>query len=240
MTIYSIHTTGLRWEYLCLIAGTILILLDVFWDREFNPLVFYVLMALLFIIPLYSSFSEPIMKAWASIPICYIIFLGMYVLNIVRGGADVKCLIVLSIMFPIYPQFFGFPLINVPEAAMSQIFVYSISVLFLAAILAIPVIFYFMFRNIRDRNISKRMFSGHMMLISDAEGADVWPLEDIVDGELSHIKIPDEEEIDGIYTRLKEAGHEKVWVTPMIPFIVMITAAVAILTLIGNPLFLIV
>lgn len=239
ITSYSIYHTGFRWEYLCLAAGTAMILLDLFWDREFNPLLYYSLMALLFIVPLYLGMSEPMVKAWASIPICYVIFLGMYVLNIVRGGADVKCLIVLSIMFPIYPQFFGFPFIDVPDTIMSQVFVYSISVLFLAALMTIPVIVYFIIRNAKNTGFSKRMFTGYSMSIAEAEGSDVWPLEDVVDGELTTIKIPDEEEIGPIYERLKAAGHENVWVTPMIPFIIMITVAVIVITLVGNPLFLI-
>lgn len=236
---YSIYLTGFRWEYICLAAGTAMILLDILWEKEFNPILFYLLMAVLFIVPLYSNMSEDIMKAWASIPLCYIIFLGMYLFNIVRGGADVKCLIVLSIMFPVYPTFFGLPLITIPDTIMSQIFVLSISVLFIAAIMAIPVIFYFISRNIKHKDYSKRMFSSYTMKISDAKTSDVWPLEDIVDGDLTHIKIPEEDEIPMIYDRLTEAGYENVRVTPMIPFIIMITIATAIVILIGNPLFLI-
>ena len=236
-TAYSIYTTGFRWEFACLAAGTALILLDVLLDKEVNPLILYSAMALLFVVPLYSNMSEDIFRAWASVPLCYLIYVGMYLLGIVRGGADAKCLIVLSIMFPLYPQFLGMPLIEVPGTAFSQIFVFSISVLFVAAVMVIPVAVYFAARNIRGGNISKRMFSGYRMDISKAENSDVWPLEDVVDGVLTPIKLPKEEDVDGIYIRLKEAGHNEVWVTPMIPFIIMITAAAALLVLIGNPLF---
>jgi preflagellin peptidase FlaK len=236
-TVYSIYTTGFRWEFACLAAGTALILLDVLLDKEVNPLILYSAMALLFVVPLYSNMSEDIFRAWASVPLCYLIYVGMYLLGIVRGGADAKCLIVLSIMFPLYPQFLGMPLIEVPGTAFSQIFVFSISVLFVAAVMVIPVAVYFAARNIRGGNISKRMFSGYRMDISKAENSDVWPLEDVVEGVLTPIKLPKEEDVDGIYIRLKEAGHNEVWVTPMIPFIIMITAAAALLVLIGNPLF---
>ncbi|MCL1811139.1 MAG: prepilin peptidase [Methanomassiliicoccaceae archaeon] len=237
---YSIYLTGFRWEYVCLAAGTAMILTDILWDKEFNPFVFYFAMAVLFIVPLYPNMSEDIFRAWASVPLCYLIFVGMYVLRIVRGGADVKCLIVLSILFPMYPQFFWSPLIEIRDALFSQIFVFSISVLFIAAVMVIPVAVYFAVRNAREGRFTKKMFSGYTMSISGAESSDVWPLEDIIDGRLTPIKIPQEEDISGIYDRLREAGQENVWVTPMIPFIVTITAATAILALIGNPLFFIV
>jgi len=237
--IYSVHLTGFRWEYACLAAGTAMILLDIFWEKEFNPLVFYSVMALLFIVPLYNNMSEDVFRAWASVPLCYLIYVGMYLLSIVRGGADTKCLVVLSIMFPVYPRFLGMPLIGIPDAVIGQIFVFSISVLFIAAVAAIPVAVYFAVRSAREGGVSRRMFSGYRMPVSRAENAHVWPMEDVADGELIAIKIPEEDDIADIYLRLKEAGHETVWVTPMIPFIILIAAATAAVALIGNPLFLI-
>ena len=236
---YSVHLTGFRWEYVCLAAGTTMILIDIFLDREFNPLIYYTLMALLFIVPLYQNMSGAVFRAWASVPICYLIYVGMYFLGIVRGGADAKCLIVLSIMFPMYPRFLGLPAIDLPDNPFSQVFVFSLSVLFFAAVMVIPIVMYYAVRNARESGFSRKMFSGYRMDLSRAESADVWPLEDIIDGERRSIKIPKDEEMENIYARLREAGHDDVWVTPMIPFIVLITAAAAVLMVIGNPLFLI-
>ncbi|MDR1690682.1 MAG: hypothetical protein LBR42_02405 [Candidatus Methanoplasma sp.] len=238
LIIYSVHTTGFRWEYICLAAGVSMILLDILSGREFNPLVFYAVMALLFIVPLYPNMSEDVMRAWASIPLCYLIYVCMYILRIIRGGADVKCLIVLSISFPIYPQLFGLPLIDIPGYAINQ-YVFSISVLLVASLFTIPIIVYFVLKNAKAGVYTKRMFSGYRMDISDAERSDVWPLEDIIDAKLTRIKIPDDEKIPEIYARLRNEGCGTVWVTPMIPFIIMITIAVVVVTLVGSPLFLI-
>jgi len=237
---YSIYLTGFRWEYACLAAGTVMILLDIFLDREFNPLIFYFLMAVLFIVPLYGNLSDDVFRAWATVPVCYIIFVGMYFLGVVRGGADTKCLITLSIMFPIYYTFFGLPVISIPAGLFSQMFVFSIMALFIAAVLVIPITLYLAVRNAVKGEVSRKMFSGYRMSISQAEKANVWPLEDIVEGVLKHTKIPKEEDMKVIYARLREAGRENVWVTPMIPFIVLITIAVVVLFIFGNPLFLIV
>lgn len=237
---YSVYLTGFRWEYACLAAGTALILLDILSDREFNPFLYYALMAVLFIAPLYHNMSDDIFRAWASIPLCYLIYVGMYFLGVVRGGADVKCLIALSVMFPIYPCFFGLPVIDTPDNPFSQIFVFSISVLFVAAVMTTPLMVYFAARNSKGNAPLGKRFSGYRMAVSQAENANVWPLEDVIDGRLAPIKVPAEEDMGGIYSRLREAGYENVWVTPMIPFIVQITAATALLILVGNPLFLIV
>lgn len=237
LVIHSIYLTGFRWEYLCLIAGTAMILLDLFSDKEFNPLVFYLIMGILFIVPLYSNMSEDIMRAWATIPVCYAIFLGMYMFNIVRGGADAKCLIVLSMMFPMYPHFFGLPIIGVPDTVVSQVFVASISILFLAAVMTALMAVYFFAKNVKAKDYSKKMFSGYSMKLTDARSAKVWPLEDAVNGETISISIPDDSDICEIYDRLAEAGYENVRVTPMIPFIIPIAIATFVIIILGNPLF---
>jgi preflagellin peptidase FlaK len=234
----SIYLTGFRWEYICLAAGTVMIIIDILWDKDFNPLLYYPAMALLFIVPILLNMSDDIMKAWASVPLCFLIYVAMYYIRIVRGGADVKCLIVLSITFPMYPHFLGLPLFGIPNNFFPQVFVTSISILFTAALMVIPIVLYFIAKNAKKERFSKRIFSGYRMELSKAESSDVWPLEDIVDGKLVYIKIPDEEDTAEIFSRLREAGREDVWVTPMIPFIIMITAATAIVILIGSPLFL--
>jgi len=239
-TVYSINETGFRWEYLLLILGVLMIIIDMLWDREINPFLFYFSLALMFIIPLYGKLSDPVMAAWATIPICYIIFLGFYVLDVVRGGADTKCLITLSIMFPLYPYAFGLPLIEVPEGTASQILAFPISVFFIAGLMMIPLIFYFIVRNLReDGKVCRRAFHGYRMEIKKAKGSHVWPLEDVEDGKEVFIGVPQDEEMPQIYSRLEDAGYERIWVTPMIPFLIPIAMAVVFLFTIGNPLFLI-
>lgn len=235
---YSVYNTGFRWEYICLTAGTAMIIMDILYDRD-NHFIYYALMALFFIVPFYNNMDNDLFRAWISIPLCYMIYVGMYLFKIIRGGADAKCLITLSIMFPLYPSFLGLPTIDIPINGMSQIFVCSISVLFIAAVLTTPMVLYIALRGAKENGLSGRIFSGYRMDISKAENSDVWPLEDMIDGKLVSIKIPDEEDMSDIYARLREAGYENVKVTPMIPFIVLITAALAVLVLLGNPVFLI-
>jgi preflagellin peptidase FlaK len=234
----SIYLTGFRWEYIFLAAGTVMILIDILWDKEFNPLIFYGAMAVLFVVPLFPNISEDIMLAWASVPLCFIFYVGLYYAGIIRGGADVKCLIALSIMFPIYPQFLGLPLISIPNNFFPLLFVCSVSIMFIAALMVTPLVLYFIAKNAKKKKKKKRTFTGYRMEISEAERSSVWPLEDIVDGNLVSTKIPKDDDTAEVYSRLREAGREDVWVTPMIPFVIMITAATAFVILIGSPLFL--
>ena len=237
--LYSVLETGFRIEYILLTIGTLLLMVDILWNGDFNPFVFYFIVAVLFIVSLFGNMSDPVMIAWASIPLCYLMFLGMYMFNIIRGGADVKCLITLSVMFPVYPVFFGFPLIDVPMDAASQIFVFSLSALFVAAVMVIPVLFYFIFRNLKNGKLTRKTLHGYWMNIEKAKQAKVWPIEDIEDGESVFINIPHDEDIPMIYERLEGEGRTDVWVTPMIPFLIPVLFSVLFLVIVGNPLFLI-
>ena len=239
-TVYSILETGFRGEYLLLVIGTALILLDLFIEKDFNPFLFYFLLAVLFILALYGNLSDSVMAAWATIPLCYLIFMGLYIFDIIRGGADAKCLIVLSIMFPIYPLMFGMPLIEISDTLMSQIFVFSIMTLFIAALITIPMMLWFFLRSAAKGEFCRKAVHGYKMKLDKAKTSKVWPIEDIENGEKVSIAVPEDEKVDEIYSRLEEAGYDEVWVTPMIPFLIPVTAAVIFLIVVGNPLFLIV
>lgn len=234
---YSILEYGFKWEYFCLAIASLMALLDILWDRNKFVLLFYLTLALLFVIPLYYLSGDPLQLAWASIPVCYLLYVGMYIFGIIKGGADVKCLISLSMMFSIYPAFLTFPLIEISSSPISDIFVFSISALLLGAIMSCFIVIYYIIVNCKEGNKDRKMFTGYMMDISKAEHSHVWPIEDVVDGEIVSICVPQEEQ--EVFQRLKEAGCERVWVTPMIPFIIPITIATVFLIFVGNPLFLI-
>lgn len=174
--------------------------------------------------------------ACASVLLTYLALLGMYYLGIVRGGADVKCLIVLSFSMPVYPEMFaGY---SGTVWFLRTVFPPSISVLFLASILSVSFCAAYCF----CRNIGKdlgfgdrvRMFS---VPVSSVGSSFVWPAKDVCDGELTNCGIPDDTEVDRICQRYKDAGLNEMYVTPMIPFIIPITLATLVIVFLGNPLF---
>ena len=238
--IYSAFAEGMRWEYVLLIIGSVMILADILSEVIDNNTVgkiFHVLMALMFLIPLMYSFDDMIVKQFFMVFVMFIVFLLMFITGIVKGGADVKCLIVLSMVFTSYPSLSGFPLIASPGPMYEMIFQFSIMVLFFAALLSMLTMFYVLSVNIRngDRQVKKR-YMGFMMSIEKARSSYVWPLQFVSDaGIVTTWKAQDPE----VLNDLDAAGAENVLVTPMVPFMVPMTIAILFLTLIGNPYFLI-
>jgi archaeal preflagellin peptidase FlaK len=235
--ISAVCWNGLKWEYICLAIGTGLILVDILWDREGSGIPFYVAIAILFALPLYFSSDDRFVISWASVVACYAIYMLMYVSGLLRGGADVKCLVSLSVMFPDYPEFLCFPVIGHPNSMMAHIFVFSISVLLFSATLSCLVCIRYAVMNARRGDICKRMFSGYRMDLKKAAESYVWPAEDVLDGKLVSIGTRDDSRM--VFDRLMAAGYDRVWVTPMVPFIVPMTIISVALVLIGNPLLII-
>lgn len=231
---------GLGWGDIAITAGIGMIVFDIVWGGE-RPMrtsaLIYGTIFVLFLLPFFTSGPESVAHAGLMALVFYVIYQLMYLTGLLRGGADAKCVISLTVAFLTYPGFWIFPLITVPEGLLSEIFVFSLSVLFYALLFSLTAVIYFLWRNIRDGNICKRMFTGYVMDIEDAMDSYVWPMDDVIDGGLKSIRIP-EFNID-VYDRLISNGEKRVWVTPMIPFIVPIFVAFIFTGLVGNPLFLI-
>jgi preflagellin peptidase FlaK len=149
-----------------------------------------------------------------TIPVCYVLFVILFLTGTIKGGADVKCLMSIAIMFPVYPLF-GDPLIAVP-LMISKIISFPIAVLFHAAVLSMLLVIPMAARNImRGDTKFPKLFTGYRMDATKAQNSHVWTM--------------DENEV---------ADDGRIWVTPKIPFIVPITAAAIFLVFAGNVLFL--
>jgi hypothetical protein len=164
----------------------------------------------------------------------------LYQFDVIKGGADAKALIALSIMFPIYPVIGPLPLIPVPFETAQFVLPFPLVVLFNAAILtlAVPVAL-FAFNVSRRRFRFPAMFIGYVLPIAEAKNKYVWPMERFEDGERKLILFPGPSEDTGAdFDRLAEAGIQEVWVTPKIPFLIPITASLVFSVVVGNLLFL--
>jgi len=234
----SAFSGGMRWEYILMISGTVLILIDILWDFERSLLfkiAFYVCLALMFIIPIVCAWDDMLVKTFLVVPAAFLLFVGMFMSGLIRGGADTKCLIVLAMVFQTYPAFCGFPLIVLPELEISLIFQFSLMVMFHAALFSVSLLFYNLIRNLsRGERRIPNIFMGYRMSTKEARDAHVWPMQNVVDGKVVNAKAQDKSAIDD----LEKVGESEIWVTPMIPFLIPITAAVVFVALIGNLLFL--
>ncbi len=227
---------GMRIEWAMMLAGAFLIILFILLDVDTAPIVDIIAilaMAVLFIYPAVTSFDDPTVKRLMVIPVCFVIFYILFSVGILRGGADAKCLMVMGMMFQTYPEILGMPLIALPSFDIQVIFSFPIAVLFHAALFSFAWLFWTVIRKIYRRTDPVQMYtlSWYRMSIDEARRSHVWPKQDAVGGMIVNVRgIPD----DGALDRLEAAGAKDVWVTPIIPFMVPILAAVLFIITVGS------
>jgi len=151
----------------------------------------------------------------------------LFILNF--GGADIKAIISLSLLFPNFPFFSAFrfrlPLMGLPPL---DIFVLSMLTNTLLIALFAPVSLFFY--NLLRRNFSPLMFLGRKVEISELRSRKHFKLMHEIEEESGEMKYvwggiePTEE----ILSRFEELERQKrikeVWITPELPFIVYLTA----------------
>ena len=155
--------------------------------------------------------------------------LALYHSGVIRGGADVKALIALTMVFPTYPEVCC--CLWPPIYPEGFVFNPAFSVMFIALIISCmsPVI-------ICCCNGGRGFaLSSYEMPVEDARKAFVWPVQDFNQGAVVRRRISDEN--DEIYDRLEQNGIDHVRVTPMIPFILPITIGFIFTMVLGCPLF---
>lgn len=161
------------------------------------------------------------------------LFLAMYHARLLAGGADAKALIAVS-MVPQYPCVPGLPLVWDAGWPLS-VLPLSVSALVLAVILSLVPMVFLGFRNAATGFRCARMFTEYRMPLERARTSFVWLAEDVEGGVVVHRRVMDDEA--GAYSRLEDAGMAEVSVTPMVPFVVFITAGMLVALVLGNPLF---
>jgi len=237
--IYAISSEPFRLEYVTPVIGAAMILADILWPKERGPAVtvmFYVIMASMFVFPLVSAWGDPVAMGLMTVPAAYLIFMAMFAAGIVKGGADVKCLIVLAMVFPSYPVFKGLPMIAVPDVLIADVFQFSLMVLFHAALFSLSVGLYYIAVNVRRGDTDMPyMFLGYRMDVADAKGAHVWPMHKVVDGKAVRTRKAQD---PGVISEIERTGEERIWVTAMVPFLVPVTIAIIFVAFVGNILFL--
>lgn len=235
-------------EYLLVLVPVLAVLADVYgpsgesggWARAL-PVASYAVAIVATIYLGYLWADDTYFAHLLTAPVMMMAVVVMYMLDIVRGGADAKALMALSVMFPFYPHFGPVPLVAAEGTWAEIMFPFSFVVLVTAAVIVAfaPVAF-------AARNLAAGEFElpyallGYKMDAGDAKARKVWLMERVEDGVHRRFTRPrrDEdlaEEVD----RLVSAGHRRLWVTPKIPFIVPMTIALAFAAVVGNFLVLV-
>ncbi len=219
-------------------TSMILMTLDMCWDRDSSvkmDILLYIFLLLSVLISLYATWGSDACWRYLAIPIIYLVMNLFYYTGIVRGGADAKCIVFIAMAMQYYPSIGTFPLIESSSKIIVQIFPFAMAVFIISAVLAILIVIPMALYNIsRGNKEIPNIFAGYKTNIDKISGKYVWPLEDVIDGEIVYSRTPYEQDA---FERLKEVDQDSVWVTPMIPFIIPITIAFLIVLIIGNPFF---
>jgi preflagellin peptidase FlaK len=188
----------------------------------------------------YAFNGEAYLWALISIPLLFLLYFILYIFGVIKGGADAKALIALSLLVPTYPILGSLPIVDLPSDVAQYVMPFSLLSLFYGALLTIVVPIYYLLVNIvrGDRKFPSMLF-GVRMDMAEAKRKFVWPME-YVDGE--EIKISSlpkgPESIEEHFASLEAKGLTRIWVTPKIPMLIPITAGVIIAAVVGNALFL--
>jgi preflagellin peptidase FlaK len=169
-----------------------------------------------------------------TVPLLIVFFFVMYQLDVIKGGADAKALIALSLLFPAYPELAGLPVLELNDPASLNILPFPVLVLFNGAILTLLVPIGMLLVNLVRRDIRfPLMLFGTRMSIEEAEKKHVWPMERAADGKVRTVLFPrSDDEAD--WDALRAAGVDRPWVTPKVPFLIPLTLAVPFSLLLGN------
>jgi len=176
-----------------------------------------------------------------SMPVMVIVYQLFYRARLLHGGADAKALIALSLLVPTYPDMSPFPLFGADprvEGMLRVVFPVSLVIWVNAAVLflAVPIVLLAV-NGIRRDLAFPQAFLGYRVR-TDSIPRHAWLMEKI-DRRGDHVlvlfpKRGGDPAAD--LMRLREAGVDRVWVTPQIPFMVPLLGGFLLAFLVGNVL----
>jgi preflagellin peptidase FlaK len=234
-------------EYSFILVPILLILADVYWDSGENSrytraatTLKYSLSVVSIAALAYLWGDAEYFQHMLGIPLMMLLFVMLYMLDVIKGGADAKALLALSILFPFYPKLSSIPILSASTATSEIWFPFSFVILVLAAILVALLPLGFLLINLsRGEFAFPAGLLGYRMDAREASKKHIWLMERIIDGKHQRYLNPKkDEDMHKEIGLLLQAGYTRVWVTPKIPFIVPMLASLLISAIIGNPVFL--
>lgn len=235
-------------KYLLVLVPVLAVLADVYgpsgesggWTRAL-PVASYAAAIVATVVLGYMWADDTYFAHLLTAPVMMMAIVVMYMLDIIRGGADAKALMALSVMFPFYPSIGPVPLIAAEGTYAEIMFPFSFVVLVTAAVIVAFAPLAFAARNLAAGEFEMPYaLLGYRLDAQDVKGRKVWLMERVEDGAHRRSTRPRrDEDLGAEVDRLVSAGHTRLWVTPKIPFIVPMTIALAFAAVVGNFLVLV-
>jgi preflagellin peptidase FlaK len=166
---------------------------------------------------------------------------GLFEAGILFGGADAKALMIVGLLVPM----FSTPLIPQPAAVapVTEILPFAVNVLMNTALFSIAIPIVIAVRNIRAKEFRGLSgFVGYTIPVDDLPHQYVWVRDPMFGEAREEEKSIETSEDDrrrrlAIAEDLRSKGVRRVWVTPQIPFIVLMALGVVATLVAGNLLF---
>jgi len=227
------------YSFLSFCVGGVLLLVAAFMDareREISDAV-WIAMLLAALVFLAVDFN-PLML-FTSLTVASVLALALYKLNF--GGADIKAIFAIALLFPRYPKFACFPLAGIPPL---EIFV--LSVVTNALILGISAPLTLFVANALRGNFSPLMFLGIKVPADSLRNRKFFrlmhapPAPTAKSAKCKYVwggLEPSEEYLRQIEDAAKRGIVKEVWITPELPFVVFLTAGFFTASLLGDFIF---
>jgi len=166
---------------------------------------------------------------------------GLFEAGILYGGADAKALMIAGLLLPLFPN----PWIPQPAsiAPVTQVLPFAVNVLMNAALFSLVVPISIAVRNVRAKEFhGVSGFLGYSIPVSELPRRYVWVRDPMFGEGREEEKSIETSEDDRrrrveIAQALEAKGVRRIWVTPQVPFVVLMAFGVLAALLAGNIAF---
>ncbi len=141
-----------------------------------------------------------------TIPATVILSVAVYRCGARVGGADIKCVVTLATLFPMFPTA---PLIWVPTGNEGLLALPIVSILFVSLVITMGMVFPNVHRNLRDHTLSRNSLSTYTVVRDRFD-----PVREVA---------------------VEDVGNGRIRVMPLVPFLVPLAASTVLVSVVGNP-----
>jgi hypothetical protein len=186
----------------------------------------------------YGIGPSTVTSAALAVVVSVILARGLFEIGILYGGADAKALMVAGLLVPM----FTVPYLPVPVTAQAVLvyYPYSLNLLMDAAVAAMVVPLAIAVRNLRAGQFEfPRGFTGYRIPVAELPDSFVWLKDPLAHPEPEEAETSEEDRAVRVRQakELAAQGVQEVWVTPQLPFIVLLAVGAVLGLLVGNVVF---